>query len=121
MRSQGFLDNPSQYCFITCGDWDLKTELPQQLGLVASQLENNDFTLLNTHFINRSVNVKKSYQKQYNATGGKGMARMLKELGMDIEGRHHSGIDDCKNTLRIVERMLEDGWKPHLDLPRSDT
>ena len=39
---------------------------------------------------------------------------MLTTLKMDLEGRHHSGIDDCKNIGRIATRMLEDGWRPAL-------
>ena len=41
-------------------------------------------------------------------------AGMLTTLKMDLEGRHHSGIDDCKNIGRIAKRMLEDGWRPAL-------
>uniref|UniRef100_A0A7S4KAW0 Exonuclease domain-containing protein n=2 Tax=Odontella aurita TaxID=265563 RepID=A0A7S4KAW0_9STRA len=40
------------------------------------------------------------------------MAGMLRELGMELRGRHHSGIDDCRNIARICERMLKDGWVP---------
>jgi hypothetical protein len=34
---------------------------------------------------------------------------MLKHLKMDLVGRHHSGIDDCRNLARIVIRLIEDG------------
>jgi ERI1 exoribonuclease 3 len=117
MRSNGFLDDPAQYSFITCGDWDLKTALPQQLSLASSHIHKSDSSLLQTHFIDRLINLKWSYKRQYNDRYTKGMTSMLKKLGMKIQGRHHSGIDDCKNILRIVERMLDDGWNPSSDLP----
>ena len=34
----------------------------------------------------------------------------LNILDLELEGRHHSGIDDCKNIARICTKMLEDGW-----------
>ena len=40
----------------------------------------------------------------------------LKKLKMELEGRHHSGIDDCKNILRIIQRMRSDGWKPKIEM-----
>ena len=38
-----------------------------------------------------------------------GMAQMLAELDLELEGHHHSGIDDCRNLARIVARMASDG------------
>lgn len=37
---------------------------------------------------------------------------MLSYLGMDIERRLHSGIDDCHNTSRILHKMIKDGYNP---------
>lgn len=36
-------------------------------------------------------------------------AGMLRSLDIPLEGRHHSGIDDCRNSAKIVLRMLRDG------------
>ena len=36
-----------------------------------------------------------------------GMARMLKVLRLTLHGRHHSGIDDCKNITQIVVTLLK--------------
>lgn len=35
---------------------------------------------------------------------------MLELLGLELEGRHHSGIDDAKNLTRIVQKLLEQGY-----------
>ena len=43
---------------------------------------------------------------------GLGMVRMLNMLGLRLVGRHHSGIDDCRNIARIVQRMIQAGWTP---------
>lgn len=45
-----------------------------------------------------------------------GMAGMLKAMKTDLEGRHHSGIDDCKNIAKIVERLRSENWSPLVDL-----
>jgi inhibitor of KinA sporulation pathway (predicted exonuclease) len=53
--------------------------------------------------------VKKAFGKLYGRRTN-GMLDMLNRLNLELEGRHHSGIDDCKNISRVVQRMLEDGW-----------
>jgi hypothetical protein len=55
------------------------------------------------------VNIKKVFQDYYNRPSIQGMAAMLKHLKMDLQGRHHSGIDDCRNLARILIRLIEDG------------
>lgn len=37
---------------------------------------------------------------------------MLEHTGLELEGKHHSGVDDCKNMARIVRKMLQGGWEP---------
>ena len=81
--------------FITCGDWDLLTMLPRQLhlsGLTASRA------------FKRWINIKKVYTRFYNRKA-MGMAGMLRDLGMELQGRHHSGIDDCRNIARLKRRI----------------
>jgi hypothetical protein len=42
-----------------------------------------------------------------------GMAGMLESLGLKLEGRHHSGIDDSNNIARIVTKLVGNGWNPN--------
>jgi len=88
--------------FVTCGDWDLKTMLPAQLrhvgrggGAVPRQFRS-------------WCNIKKEYARIYQRKP-RGMAGILRGLQMKLEGRHHSGIDDCRNIARILIRMMRDG------------
>lgn len=100
------------FAFVTCGDWDLKTMLPAQLGLAAAAgLGRKPPAAFRSW-----INIKHAYKNQYKGSKGRagGMAGMLDGLQMKLEGRHHSGIDDCKNIGRIVQRMLADGWSPTL-------
>ena len=116
LKGQNLWDDPSTYAFITCGAWDLHTMLPQQLSQIIStnpSAESDDLLLV-THFQQRVINIKKAFQKKYGHKRAKGMAEMLKALNMHLVGRHHSGIDDCGNILRIVKRMVNDGWVPEV-------
>lgn len=36
------------------------------------------------------------------------MTEMLAHFEMELEGRHHSGIDDARNLAKIVIQMLND-------------
>jgi len=117
LKGQNLWDDPSRYAFITCGAWDLRTMLPQQLSQIIStnpSAESDDL-LLSTHFQQRVINIKMAFQKKYGYKNAKGMAKMLGALNMHLEGRHHSGIDDCGNILRIVKRMVDDGWVPEVE------
>ncbi|KAJ3559762.1 hypothetical protein NM688_g135 [Phlebia brevispora] len=107
------------YTFLTCGDWDLKTMLPRQLRLVEADYGLDESGNVVAPF-DRWVNVKNSFRKQiglrrYNVD----MTGMLTRLKLDLVGRHHSGIDDCKNILRIVQKLREEGWDPSTAIPAA--
>lgn len=97
MSDNGLLDHSINSCFVTCGDWDLKTMLPEQCRYL---------NLPVPHYFKRWVNIKRIFEA---ATGRRasGMPQMLKNLGLELEGRHHSGIDDSKNIARILARLAE--------------
>jgi len=92
-------NHTKKFCFVTCGDWDLKTMLPAQLKLCNLQAP---------EYFSRWINIKETYQQE---TGkrAEGMVGMLTNLGIELEGRHHSGIDDCQNISSILIRLLESG------------
>jgi ERI1 exoribonuclease 3 len=87
--------------FITCGDWDLKTMLPSQCRTSGAKMPN---------FYRVWINIKNEFQKFYKIKAG-GLAGMLSRLKMDFIGRPHSGLDDCVNTGRIWQKMIEDGYE----------
>lgn len=39
------------------------------------------------------------------------MTEMLKTFGLELEGRHHSGIDDVYNIARVTIELLKRGVK----------
>lgn len=89
---------------VTCGDWDQKTMFPRQME--------HDFARLGKKYpyptiYRQWINVQRPFKNEYPGFRG-GMAKMLKHLCIPLEGRHHSGIDDCRNTAKILLSLLED-------------
>jgi inhibitor of KinA sporulation pathway (predicted exonuclease) len=40
------------------------------------------------------------------------MTNMLSKLGLELQGRHHSGLDDCRNIGRVLVELVKRGGKP---------
>jgi inhibitor of KinA sporulation pathway (predicted exonuclease) len=94
-------DNNVNALIVTCGDWDLKTMLPTQCSHIEKPIPS---------YMKEWCNIKKLFRSFY-GTHPKGMKYMLDYLGLTLDGKHHSGIDDCKNIAKVSIKMLEDGAK----------
>jgi inhibitor of KinA sporulation pathway (predicted exonuclease) len=92
MKSEGLLKEGVKSCFVTCGDWDLKTALPT----------NCDYLKLGyPDYLKRWINIKSCFETTMKKRAG-GMEGMLRDLGLRLDGRHHSGIDDSRNIAKIL-------------------
>lgn len=92
-------DKTCTILFVTHGDWDLQTALPKQCKYSSIDIP---------FYLKSWCNLKTIYKNLYNKKG-KGMDRMLKDLNMQLLGRHHSGIDDAKNIARIAQKLHQNG------------
>lgn len=45
--------------------------------------------------------------KMCTGTKARGMAGMLNYLNLELTGHHHSGIDDCRNTVKICNKTID--------------
>ena len=95
-------NNAKTFLYVTCGDWDLQFCLPRQLKYHGMKPANP---------FHSWINIKKPFKEMYHAKN-RGMKGMLDHMGLELLGRHHSGIDDCRNIVRICQRMMEEGWIP---------
>ncbi|KAJ6332737.1 hypothetical protein OIU77_008734 [Salix suchowensis] len=87
--------------FVTCGNWDVKTQVPHQCSV--SKLK------LPPYFM-EWINLKDVYQNFYNPRNeARGMRTMMSQLKIPMVGSHHLGLDDTKNIARVLIRMLADG------------
>lgn len=107
LRSHGLRvsdgDSGTGFAFILCGDWDLKTMFPAQCKVCEPRV-----TYL-PHAFRQWINIKKHFAAYLNIRRAPGMAGMLRQLNIELTGRHHSGIDDCRNIAKIVRHLAENG------------
>jgi ERI1 exoribonuclease 3 len=96
-NAKSFLEKYENGIFITCGNWDLKTMLPQQVKNVPYKFK-------------IYMNIQDEFKKKYK-TRSTGMVAMLNHLNLKLIGRHHSGIDDTRNTARIVLELKKNNPK----------
>lgn len=85
--------------FVTCGNWDLKTKVPQQCKVSKMKLP---------PYFMEWINLKDVYLNFYKRRVT-GMMTMMKELQIPLLGSHHLGFDDTKNIARVLQHMLADG------------
>ncbi len=97
------VNNLDDVYILTCGSFDLKTQLRREL---------KNKNIKSCHEVyKRYINIKNEFEYFYKKKIS-GMPTMLKYLNLELDGRHHSGIDDCRNISKILERLVKD---KHID------
>lgn len=91
------------FLFTTCGDWDLKVCLPNQLEYQKQELPAS---------FESWVNIKWPFENMYH-TKVRGIADMLNEMGLQPDSSTNTGLDDCLNLARICQKMIKFGWAPN--------
>jgi len=87
-----------QFALVTCGDWDLNAMLPNQCATAGVSIGELPVCY------RRWTNIKTVFEATMRKRAG-GMVGMLKALKLKLEGRHHRGIDDCRNITRIARDL----------------
>ncbi|CAJ1431480.1 unnamed protein product [Effrenium voratum] len=106
LREQSGYSRP---LFVTCGDWDLRQMVVEQCKQCQQPVPG---------MFKKWLNIKNLFM----ANTGKpstGMKGMLESLEMPLEGRHHSGLDDCRNIARILAELLRRGTIQAFAQPRG--
>lgn len=85
--------------FVTCGNWDLKTKIPQQCEVSGIKLP---------PYFMEWINIKDIYLNFYRREAT-GMISMMRQQGIRQLGSHHLGLDDTKNIARVMQHMLIEG------------
>lgn len=92
-----------KYALLTDGSWDMSKFLYTQCRLSRIRYP---------AFARSWINIRKSYGNFYKVTRSQTkLNSMLENLGLQYEGRPHSGLDDSRNIARVAIRMLEDGCR----------
>ncbi|ESO88133.1 hypothetical protein LOTGIDRAFT_126582 [Lottia gigantea] len=101
MNAEGLLKDDVRFAFATFGDWDLKTMLPSQCQYL--DIKPKDY--FNS---GQWINVKRSVS-DVTAIFPRHLLHALSTLKLQHIGRHHSGIDDCKNISALVVELIKRG------------
>ena len=96
MKKEGLLEKGVNFCFVTCGDWDLKKGLPVNCDYL---------DIAYPDYLKRWINIK-TYFQAIVGKKGHGMKTMLQDLKLTLDGKHHSGIDDSKNIAKILRELV---------------
>jgi inhibitor of KinA sporulation pathway (predicted exonuclease) len=95
------INNHYNLYFLTCGEWDLKTLLPQEI---------KNKRLTNYKEYQKYINIKNDFT-YFSNVSSTGMMSMLYELEIPHVGKHHSGIDDTINISNIFLHLFRNGYK----------
>ena len=90
---------------VTCGDWDIQSMLERQLSITKTRL-----SLYLTELFSCWNNVKQSFTQCTKEQAFGGMEKMLKYFNLQLEGHHHSGIDDSRNIAKICHELTKRGY-----------
>lgn len=97
------------FLFVTCGNWDVKTIIPQQCNKPYPGAVDVETQKLLFH---RWCNLKDAFRIFYGLEKSKaptGMRGMLNRLRIKLVGQHHLGMDDVSNLAEIMKVMLSKG------------
>ncbi|KAI0211381.1 ERI1 exoribonuclease 3 [Lamellibrachia satsuma] len=67
------------------------------------------FNIRYPRYLKQWINIKKAYC-DHQGNYARGMMAMMSGLALKHEGRHHSGIDDCKNIAKILQELAQRGF-----------
>lgn len=91
--------------FVTCGNWDIKTQIPKQCRLSGVPVP---------EFLTAWINIKDIYNGLHPQWPTTGMKGLLRKLRIPLEGVHHLGMDDADNIARCAAKLMEDGAVLHI-------
>lgn len=89
------------FIFVSWGNWDLNTMLPSQCKRMHLSI---------SEYFNSWIDVRETF---YSVCGKnpsyKGLIGALHQVHLTPVGKHHSGIDDCRNTVQILFHLISLG------------
>ncbi|XP_014468220.1 PREDICTED: ERI1 exoribonuclease 3 [Dinoponera quadriceps] len=97
LAKRGYFDESDKSTFVTCGNWDLKVMLPNQCNL--------DDIALPDQF-KQWIDLKHTFS-EFVMYYPRSLQDMLARLNLPLQGRLHSGIDDVKNMITVIQALQE--------------
>ena len=97
LASAGVAKN--RLAIVTWGDWDCKTML---------NFECNFKDIPKPSYFNQWVNLRIPFEAAFGA-GRRNLQEAVREAGLQWDGRLHCGLDDARNTARLLVRVMQHG------------
>jgi len=91
--------NKRRCAFATDGPWDFAKFL---------RLQCRFSSIPYPRWAKKWINIRKEFSSFYSVQRC-GIEKMLQNLGLRFDGRHHSGLDDSINIARITLELMKDG------------
>ncbi|KAL6045897.1 ERI1 exoribonuclease 3 [Balamuthia mandrillaris] len=97
----------TEFRVLTDGIWDVQVQLRLEAQRKQLPLE---------WWYEEYFNLKTEFQRHYpyfafKQTAGPALVHMVKALGLEFVGRHHSGLDDCYTISTVVKALILQGHK----------
>jgi inhibitor of KinA sporulation pathway (predicted exonuclease) len=90
------------FCIITWGDSDIGTILKEQCKRLDIELP---------AYFHEWINLKALFKQHFGWEPRGGLQNVVERCGCAFEGRAHSGLVDSRNTAKIVQKMLQEGFR----------
>jgi ERI1 exoribonuclease 3 len=97
---KSYVSDDKDIVLLTCGFWDLGDVMIKEC---------KRWDLVPSSIYLSFINIKEEYTKMHKLEKKLGMAGMLKHSQLELVGRHHSGLDDCRNISSILIDMISHG------------
>lgn len=89
---------------MTFGDMDMETFAVDEFKRYNIKIDCHD------QFYMKYVDIKKEFSKMFKIGKKFGLKNFIDYIGQKFEGRQHSGLVDCKNTVKMLEHMVKHGY-----------
>ena len=86
---------------VTCGNWDMMYMFDDEITRLSIEPPS---------IYNRFINLQDIFKDAFGKKKKCGLISMLRMFGLTFEGRHHSGIDDCRNAGIILIELIKSGY-----------
>ena len=98
----------AEACAILQEDYSSKNRVWASYGAYDQTMFSNQCSRLKIPypFSNKHVNVKTLFSLKQRLSREIGMSGALRQLGIELEGTHHRGVDDAKNIAKILRSIF---------------
>ncbi|KAL5205011.1 hypothetical protein ABZP36_009882 [Zizania latifolia] len=104
LEARGVKSAGGGFAVVTWGDWDCRAMLEGECRFKG---------IAKPEYFDRWINLKVPYEEVFGGGGGGvprlGLEEAIRMVGLAFQGRPHSGLDDARNTARLLTLLMSRG------------